>query len=83
MGQAGSILDPTRTRPAGVGWRVEEPGLDPSEKSVESVSGEVNVSRVGQVARIKKASKFEKKSHRNLEIFAGFYIFLPDFAFFG
>ena len=85
-------MDPTRTRSAGIGWRAEEPGLDSSEKSVESISGE-SERRSGWVScqnkEIIKIWKKKKKSFAGiwktrwiLEIFARFYIFSLVSAFF-
>ena len=54
-GRAGLVLDLSRTQLVGVGWRVEEPGLNPSEKSVESVSNE-GERRSGRVGRRNKES---------------------------
>ena len=33
-GRAGLVLDLTQTQLVGVGWRAEEPGLNPPKKSV-------------------------------------------------
>ena len=38
-GRVGSVLDPTRTRPVGVGWKAEGPETDRRRHSVESVLG--------------------------------------------
>ena len=48
MGRVRSVLDPTRTRPASVGWKVEGPETDHRRHSVESVLGLGGV-RVGSV----------------------------------
>ena len=52
-GRVGSVLDPTRTRSAGVGWKVEGPETDRQRHSVRSVlgSGGVWVSSVGVESR--------------------------------
>ena len=54
-GWARLVLDLTRTQLVGVGWRAEEPRLNPSEKSVESVSSE-GERRLGRVGRRNKES---------------------------
>ena len=39
-GRVGSVLDPTRTRPANIKWRGEGTRNRPLEKSVGSISGD-------------------------------------------
>ena len=51
MSWAGSILDPTRTRLVGVGWRVEKPKTDYRNQSVESILGESERQSIQSVAR--------------------------------
>ena len=53
MGRVGSVLDPTRTRPVGIGWKAEGLETDRRRHSVESVlgSGGVRVGSVGVESR--------------------------------
>ena len=66
-GRAGLVLDLTQTQLVGVGWRAEEPGLNPPKKSVESVSseGEHQSGRVG--CRNKESIESWKKSRQNMK----------------
>ena len=86
IGQAGSILDPTGTRPAGIGWRGRRIQNQLPKKSIKSVSGEVRVGRAESVARTKNSIKIykkKKKKHRqNLENLARNWKNLPKSAFF-
>ena len=49
--RVGSIFDPTRTRPAGIGWRVEKPETDCRNQSIESISSEGEHWSIQSVAR--------------------------------
>lgn len=53
MGRAGSILDPTQTRPAGIRWKMEGPKTDRRHQSVELVLGssDARVGSVGEESR--------------------------------
>ena len=88
IGRARSILDPTGTRPAGVGWRGRRIQNQLPKKSIKSVSGEVRVGLAESVARTKNSIKIykkikKKKKHRqNLENLARNWKNLPKSAFF-
>ena len=79
MGWAGSVLDPTPTWLASIRWRAEEPGLDPPEKSIESVSGE-GEGWSGWVGYRNKESIeiWNKKASLESGKFAGFWKKSPD-----
>ena len=56
-GRVGSVLDPTRTRPAGVGWKAEGPETDRRRHSVGSVLGSGGVRSVRSVLRVAGSCK--------------------------
>ena len=66
IGRAGSILDPTGTRLAGIGWRGRRIQNQLPKKSIESVSGEVRVGRAESVARTKNSIKIYKKKKKSI-----------------
>ena len=71
-GRVRSVLDPTRTRPAGVGWKAEGPETDRRRHSIESVfsSGGVRVDSVGVESRwiLQMSPESSKNSPKSAKI---------------
>ena len=68
--RVGSVLDPTRTRSAGVGWKAEGPETDHRRHSVGSVLGSGGVRSVRSVLRVAGSCKHRRnlqKNRRNLQ----------------
>ena len=78
IGRARSILDPTGTRPAGVGWRGRRIQNQLPKKSIESVSGEVRVGLAESVARTKNSIKIYKKIKKKKKSIAKIWKILPE-----